>query len=150
MGVWGRHAGTGTGVFGSVSGNGGYGVAATAFGQISTAILATYAGGNNGGIALEMNNGYLKVSGNNKTAYVHTTSAANNDPNNINSSILSYPGMAQSDMVIVTHVWQANRLNNGYGVWWNPNNIAWEIFLETNPAAAMPAGEKFNVLIIKQ
>jgi len=147
IGVWGKHAGTGTGVFGSVSGNGGYGVIGTGTGVSSTAVQAFYNGNSNTGTALELKNGFIKVSGNNKTAYVHTTAA-----NNIvgNSSLLNYPGMAATDIVFVTHAWIANRLNTGYGVWWNGANNAWEIFTETNPAGAMPPGETFNVLVIRQ
>ena len=99
MGVWGNHSGTGTGVFGGVHGNGGYGVAGTAFGANSTAILATYSGGANGGTALELSNGYIRVSGANKTAYIHTTTAANIV---LNRTTLNYAGMIPTDIVIVS------------------------------------------------
>ncbi len=143
-GVWGKHNGTGAGVFGSVSGNGGYGVSASAFGAGSTAMLASYSGGANAGNVLELNNGYIKVSGANKTAYIHITTA-----NNVagNKTTLNYPGMAVSDILIVTHNFVAVFLKGGYGVAWNGN--AWTIYNEDN-TLNMPINEKFNILVIKQ
>ena len=144
IGVWGEHTGTGVGVFGSVSGNGGYGVSATGFGNNSTAILATYSGGATVCNVLELNNGYIKVSGANKTSYIHVTTAGNVA---VNRTTLNYPGMNATDIVIVSHNFVAAFLKGGYGVWWN--GAAWTIFEEDN-TLNMPVGEKFNVLVIKQ
>lgn len=102
-------------------------------------------------VALELNNGYLKVSGANKTAYVHTTSAANISGH---ISYLNYPNAAVSDMVFVTHTYSpANTyFNYNYGVYWN--GLQWSIYIEKNgvfdPSTPMPVNINFNVLVIKQ
>jgi hypothetical protein len=154
IGVLGYHNGEGAGVHGlTISGSGvfgrssdatnGIGVYGVTSGSSGIGVKAEFAGNNAGGISLEVANGFLKVSGGRKTAFQHITTVANVAQNRTS---LNYLGMAQTDMLIVTHVLTNNLLNTGCGVWWNNN--AWHIFLENN--GNMPVGEMFNVLVIKQ
>ncbi|MES2777094.1 MAG: hypothetical protein V4722_23155 [Bacteroidota bacterium] len=92
---------------------------------------------------LELNNGFLKVSGANKTAFIHTAEVANISGN---LTYLNYSGMASTDIVIVSHVYVA-AYTGPVGVWWVGSG--WAIFRENNPGV-MPAGEKFSVMVIKQ
>ncbi len=137
QGVYGYNAGAGAGVFGqSTSGAGLNGQSSS-----GTGVYAYSTSGN----ALEVA-GPIKVSGANKAAFVWTTSAGNI---NGNHTILSYTGMSVTDILIVTHNYQSNYLgNNSVGVWWNGG--AWTIYIENGAPPAMPVGEKFNVLVIKQ
>ncbi|HET9137390.1 MAG TPA: hypothetical protein VFO76_12195, partial [Candidatus Kapabacteria bacterium] len=122
-------------------------------------VRASYVGANNNGIPLVVDNGYIKVSGNTKTAYVHTVTPNNLIPITPWVTFLAYPGMAQTDLVFVTHNLQAVALRaniggnvfegTSYGVQWNAQQNRWEIFLE-NQGGVMPQGESFNVLVIKQ
>lgn len=154
MGVLGYHAGEGTGALGqTVTGIGvvgrstdatnGTGVYGFTAGSGGVGVKAEFGGNNAGGISLEVANGFMKVTGARKTAFQHTTTVANTVQNR---TTLNYLGMAQTDMIIVTHVMNNNLLNTGCGVVWMNN--AWNIFLENN--GNMPVGETFNVLVIKQ
>ncbi|MBK8668672.1 MAG: collagen-like protein [Saprospiraceae bacterium] len=98
-----------------------------------------------GGTALELQNGYIKVnqSAPTKTAYVHTTSATNTSSN---LTKLNYAGMSSTDMIFVTRVYQSSYVPSAVGVWWD--GTVWNIYRED--VGAMPIGEKFNILIIKQ
>lgn len=95
------------------------------------------------GEVLNLNNGYLKVSGTTKTAFVHTAVAAN-----IRDylTVLSYPGATNNDILIVTHQWNGANIAPHIGVWWNGTN--WTIYRQDQ--GPMPLNAKFNVLIIKQ
>ncbi len=99
-------------------------------------------------IALELNNGFVKVSGANKTAFKHTTTGGNVLLNQTN---LSYTSQASTDILIVTHDYNGidgTYLNMPVGVYWNGSN--WTIYLEAGTGEPMPAGVVFNVLVIKQ
>jgi hypothetical protein len=96
----------------------------------------------NSNIDLELNNGYLKVSGNARTMFSVTTTAPTINANGV---VLNYPGMSINDMLVVTHNWNGNYIG-GVGVYWSIN--AWTIFRQDQQA--MPVGEKFNVLVVKQ
>ncbi|MEI8134787.1 MAG: hypothetical protein WCH46_06875 [bacterium] len=150
IGVWGSHAGAGTGVYGStVTGTGVQGYTS----GDGVPVLATYGGASTSGTALQIDNGFMKVSGVTKTAYVHTTAAINIGAGG--RTFLAYNGMAATDIVIVTHQLVAAPLKSaggaglGYGVVWNAGQNRWEIVLE-DQVTAMPVGEKFNVMVIKQ
>ena len=93
-------------------------------------------------IDLELNNGYMKVSGNARTMFSVTTTAPTIVSNRV---VLNYPGMSDSDMLVVTHNYIGNYIG-ATGVYWNGS--AWTIFRQD--LAAMPIGEKFNVLVVKQ
>lgn len=151
-GVWGSQNGSGNGVLGTTAtGNGVEGLCS----GNGVAILGKFAGTSTSGTALQLDNGYMKVSGNTKTAFVHATAVANILGNR---TFLNYPGMLASDIVIAVHSLVANALKKpiggiqegiSYGVWWNVANNRWEIYLE-DQITNMPVGENFNVLVIKQ
>ncbi|TAD84908.1 MAG: hypothetical protein EAY75_12285 [Bacteroidetes bacterium] len=89
--------------------------------------------------------GFIKVTGDNKTAFKHTTNAGNINNNWTN---LSYANATENDIVIVTHNYSPNNtlFNKALGVFWNTSR--WSIYTEDQ--SAMPANISFNVLVIKQ
>ncbi len=97
--------------------------------------------------ALEINNGFIKVSGTNKSAFTITavTGFGGNTAGNITT--LSYTGMASTDILIITHNWQSNYIG-AVGTYWSGST--WAIFREDGPLATMHNGEKFNVMVIKK
>ena len=99
------------------------------------------------GTALEVKNGFIKVTGTNKSAFVHTTTTANTATGS-HITNLSYPGAHASDILLVTHQF-GSYLPGGtsYSVWWNSDH--WTIYLD-DISKDMPVGTKFNVLVIKQ
>jgi hypothetical protein len=95
-------------------------------------------------IGIELNNSYLKVTGNARTMFEHSTTALNVSAN---QTTLNYPGMSATDMLVVTHVYTGTYIG-AVGVWWDVNT--WKIFMEGGLAATMPVGEKFNVMVVKR
>ncbi len=159
----------GSGVFGSSSLNNGKGVEGVANSGADAAgvagsstsgvgVKASYSGQSASGNALQIDNGYIKLSGSTRTAYTHTITANNLAAGAQWSTFLNYPGMAATDIVIVTHCLVNNALKKnlgagltdglGYGVSWNAAFNRWEIYNE-DQATIMPLGEKFFVLVIK-
>lgn len=147
----------GTGVHGIANnGSGAFGVVGES--SSGAGVKASYTGNTNGSVALTVDNGYIKATGTTRTAYVHAVTQANINGNTPWSTFLNYPGMAMTDIVIVTHVLSGNALKKNlgggafdgiaYGVTWNGTNNRWEIFLE-DQQTNMPVGERFNVLVIK-
>ncbi len=132
--------GSGEGVVGIASS--GIGVYASAGGR------GVYARTNDGGTALEVSNGAIRVSGAVTPAFVHITTAGNigatttridhpltdNDPNAI---------------LFVTHDYGASGPyhNSPVGVWYDAGK--WHIYNE-NTAFPMTAGRRFNILVIKR
>ena len=100
--------------------------------------------GNGNNVGLNIRNGYIKVdqTASNRTVFVHTASAGNIAGN---FTILSYPGMSITDILIVTHNYTAFHIG-AVGTWWNGS--AWTVFREDG--SAMPDAEKFNIIVIKQ
>ena len=97
---------------------------------------------------LELNNGFVKVSGANKTAFTVTATAGNSSGYILN---LSYADQAQTDILIVAHNFNppgiaASYHNYNVGVYWNGSN--WTIYNEN--ATTPILGVSFNVLVIKQ
>ena len=92
--------------------------------------------------ALELNNGFIKVSGTNKTAFTVTATALNTSGNN---TAIDYADPSPTDVIIVTHNWQGSYMGS-IGVYFTIGT--WRLFRED--LSAMPVGEKFNVLVIKQ
>ncbi len=90
---------------------------------------------------LEIKNGFLKVSGTNRTAFTVTATATNTSGNN---TLIDYINPANTDVIIVTHNWQGNYMGS-IGVYFTAGT--WRLFRED--LAAIPVGEKFNVMIIK-
>lgn len=131
------NANTKIGVYGqSTTGN------AALFKTMGAATKATVLVESGGNTALELNNGFLKASGTNKTAFTVTTTAGNTAGNN---TAIDYANPAATDVVIVTHNWQGNYMG-AIGVYWT--GTAWRLFRED--LGTMPIGEKFNVMVIKQ
>jgi hypothetical protein len=97
---------------------------------------------------LEIRDGFLGVSGTNKTAFTITATAANSAGHILN---LSYASQANTDIVMVTHNYNpaggpSAYHNQNVGVYWNGTN--WTIY---NENIAVPIlGISFNVMIIKQ
>ena len=94
--------------------------------------------------ALQLENGAIKVSGAAPTAFKHVTASGN-----VSGNLTTIPNTTQAnastDILIVTHQFIGAYLTE-FGVWWNGSN--WTIY--TEDASAMPTGESFNVLVIKQ
>ena len=99
----------------------------------------------NGNTALEVNNGNIKVSGTNRPAFKHLTTAGNTSGN---LTLLSYANAHETDLLFVTHDYGTvgPYLNKPYGVWWDGTH--WTIYLEDSSAMALNV--RFNVLVIKQ
>lgn len=101
--------------------------------------------------ALVLDNGFIKVTGGNKSAFRHLTAAGNILSNTTN---LNYANESPDDLLIVTHQYNnstsgslvGNSYNKPFGVWWNGSN--WTIYSEDS--SIMPEGLAFNVLVIKQ
>ncbi|MES2645599.1 MAG: hypothetical protein V4717_01895 [Bacteroidota bacterium] len=146
FGVIGSSSGTSAGVNYSagVGGYGDYGVLGYSQSGTGAGIIALHSAGKT---ALEVNNGFIKATGNagNKTAFKHTVTAVNAI---FNLTSLSYNGAANTDILIVTHDYATGiYLNKPFGVYWT--GATWAIYLEDS-TAAMPLGIVFNVLVIKQ
>ena len=145
FGVVGLSQGTSSGGVYS-AGVGGYGDnGVLGYSQSSTGagVLAQHASGKT---ALELNNGFIKVSGTNKTAFKHTTTAGNTPVGNYTN--LTYDTPSINDIIIVTHNYTPNYtyLNKITGVYWT--GTTWAIYLEDQ--TNMPLNISFNVIVIKQ
>jgi len=103
----------------------------------------------NGQSALELNNGYLKVAGTNKTAFTITANAANSSGHILR---LSYLDPQPSDIVFVTHNFNPGGVavgayhNQAVGVFWN--GLTWAVYNENTTIPIINIS--FNVMIIKQ
>ena len=131
---------SGTSVFYVASGtNGNTGIGTTVPGSRLHVV-----GGGTGSAALQLDNGALKVSGAAPTAFKHVTSVGNITGNRTNIPTTTQAN-ASTDILIVTHQYNAAYITSPVGVWWDGDN--WTIYRDdTN---AMPTGETFNVLVIK-
>ena len=162
IGVIGYQAGSGWGVYGETpSGFGVYGLTTNAsaassgvrgetFSTNGIGVEAKYSGSGLG-VALEVDNGAIRVAGTNKAAFVHTATVANKlsangtDVDNV---------MCNGDpncFLIVTQKLNPTGIvynNSPIGVYYNTTRNKWEIFNENN--AAIPTNAQFNVLVIKQ
>jgi len=156
-GVTGVNYGSGTdryGVIGSSNGTssgGAYAAGVGAFGDYglyaygyTTGVLAEHS---SGGTSIELKNGFIKVSGSNKTAFKHTTGVGNISSN---YSYLTYATPSENDIVIVTHNYSptGTYLNKAIGVFWDAFTSRWCIYNED--LSNMPTNITFNVLVIKQ
>jgi trimeric autotransporter adhesin len=109
------------------------------FGTGAPALKISASSGSNGGVELE--NASLKVSGANKMAFQVTATGTN-------FIVIPNTGFANSstDIIIVTHRGVANNVNTAVYVGWNGAN--WIIYTEN--LGNIPAGEIYNVLVVKQ
>jgi hypothetical protein len=162
IGVVGFQGGSGWGVYGETpSGFGVYGlttnnsavsvgVRGETFSTNGLGVEAKYSG-TGVGIALEVDNGGIKVSGVNKAAFVHTATAANKL--SANGTDITNP-MCDGDptaILLVTQKLNPTGIvynNSPIGVYYNTIRNKWEIFNENN--VAIPNNAQFNVLVIKQ
>ncbi len=162
IGVIGYQAGSGWGVYGETpTGVGVYGlttnttaVSSGVRGETKSTngigVEARYSG-TGVGIALEIDNGGIRVAGVNKAAFVHTATAANKL--SLNGTDITNP-MCDGDataILIVTQKLNPSGLvynNSPIGVYYNTIRSKWEIFNENN--VAIPTNAQFNVLVIKQ
>ncbi|MBO1436846.1 hypothetical protein [Meiothermus sp. CFH 77666] len=140
VGVWGVVADSGWGVVGSSNG-GGLGVEGRAIGGVALSAVAP------AGIALQIN-GPIRVTGT-KPAFVHTATAANI---NASRTTLDNPMINGDPNAILTVTPVSNDtdpvVNSPIGVSYDSGAGRWRIFRADG--SNMPAGAKFNVLVIKQ
>lgn len=96
------------------------------------------------GIGLELENGAIKVSGTNRSAFRHVS----NISNTLNNETVLPTTVANSfnDLVFVTVVWEGVYLNVPVGVYFQGGS--WRIFRQD--LQAMPLNTIFNVMVIKQ
>jgi hypothetical protein len=129
-----------------VAGYGDYGVLGWSASNTGAGIIAQHA---NGRTALELNNGFLKVSGTNRTAFTVTASAGNSSGHILT---LTYANPAPTDILLVTHNYNPGGGLGGtlhdynVGVFWNGS--AWAIYNENTTIPIL--GKSFNVLVVKQ
>lgn len=153
FGVIGTSYGTSSGSIYSagVGGYGDYGVLGYSSSNSGAGMIAQHS---NGKTALEINNGFMKVSGANKTAFVHVATVGNLVSGFNYATLLNYPNQAQTDIILVTHVYNpaggnAQYLNSPISTWWTQNG--WAIFNENfGDMVVNGIGKAFNVLVIKQ
>jgi hypothetical protein len=162
IGVIGYQAGSGWGVYGETpSGFGVYGlttnnaaassgVRGETFSTNGIGVEAKYSG-TGVGVALEVDNGAIRVAGVNKAAFVHTATVANKL--SANGTDIDNP-MCNGDpnaILLVTQKLNPSGIvynNSPIGVYYNTTRSKWEIFNENN--VAIPTNAQFNVLVIKQ
>jgi hypothetical protein len=101
---------------------------------------------------LEIKDGFIKVSGTNKTAFVHTATAANSSGH---ITYLSYANQDATDLVFITHNYNPSGaatqyLNVPTGVFFSAG--VWSIYNEdvATPMFSGGVGKSFNVMVIKQ
>jgi hypothetical protein len=98
-------------------------------------------------VALELENGALKVSGTKRTVFRHTTAAGNTIANETtipNTTFANNP----NDLLIVTPFWDGVYVNSPIGVYFDAPSSTWRIFRQDT--GAMPLNAKFNVMVVKQ
>ena len=160
-GVIGYQAGSGRGVYGETPGGFGVygftsspdavgvGVRGETMAKDGAGVEAMYAGSGTG-TALEIGNGAIKVTGNNRAAFIHTSTVANREAN---YTTIDNP-MCNGDPDCMIFVTQLKNFSNGVynnspiGVSYNSAASKWIIVNENN--SIMPVNAMFNVLVIKQ
>lgn len=162
IGTVGYQAGSGWGVYGETpSGFGVYGlttnnsassvgVRGETFSTNGIAVEAKYSG-TGVGVALELDNGAIKVAGVNKAAFVHTATPANKL--SANGTDIDNPlcnGDANAILFVTQKLNPSGIVynNSAIGVYYNTIRNKWEIFNQNN--VAIPNNAQFNVLVIKQ
>lgn len=162
IGVVGFQAGSGWGVYGETpSGFGVYGlttnntatsagVRGETFSSNGIGVEAKYSG-TGAGVALEIDNGAIKVAGVNKAAFMHTATVANKL--SANGTDVTNPlcdGDPTAILIVTQKLNPAGIVynNSPIGVYYNTARSKWEIFNENG--VAIPTNAQFNVLVIKQ
>ncbi|WP_435356828.1 DUF7452 domain-containing protein [Emticicia sp. SJ17W-69] len=162
IGVIGYQGGSGWGVYGETpSGFGVYGlttngtaastgVRGETFSTNGIGVEAKYSG-SGVGIALEVDNGAIRVAGVNKAAFVHTATVANKL--SANGTDIDNP-LCNGDancLLFITQKLNPSGIvynNSPVGVYYNTIRAKWEIFNQNN--TTIPTNAQFNVLVIKQ
>lgn len=109
-----------------------------------------------GSTALEIRTGSIKVSGSIRPAFQHTATSGAGGNIVGNLTRLDHP-LLNGDpnaLVFVEHVYQSPGANvyvpGGVGVYYDVSVGRWTIFRDDASLPAMPAGARFNVLVVKQ
>ncbi|MBS1903934.1 MAG: hypothetical protein JSS75_09535 [Bacteroidetes bacterium] len=162
IGVIGYQAGSGWGVYGETpKGYGVYGIATDAnaatvgvrgevYSPNGIGVAARYSGSGLG-VALQIGNGAIQLSGTNKAAFVHTATAANKLSANGTDVDNAMCNGDPNCFLFVTQKLNPSNItynNSPIGVYYNTTRSKWEIFNENN--VAIPDNAQFNVLVIKQ
>jgi hypothetical protein len=161
IGVVGYQAGSGWGVYGETpSGFGVYGVTTNATGTSTGVRGETFSANGIGvhakysstgvGVALQVENGAIRVAGTNKCAFVHTATVANKmDANGTDIDNPMCNGDPNCILIVTQLLNQAGTPynNSPIGVYYNGRQ-KWEIFNQN--VTAIPTNAQFNVLVIKQ
>jgi hypothetical protein len=126
-----------------------YGALGVTFDPAGSAVLAQYAGVTPG-TAIELQNGALKVSGSNPTAFVHTATAGNTVSGYITQISNPLTDGDPNAILIVTHSYNppglpGNYLTSPYSVYYTGSH--WHIYLDDFSSIV---GKSFNVLVIKR
>ena len=152
-GVYGSNAGGGAGVQGESTFATGIGVQGFANGASGTGGKFTGPGAT--GVSAELADGALKVSGANRTAFVHTAAAANSS-GSFTAIDSPFSNLDNTAMVIVTRLGaDSTTAVPAVGVYYNTTlgtaamKDKWVIY-SLDGTTAIPVGAKFNVLVIKQ
>jgi hypothetical protein len=154
-GVYGSNAGGGAGVQGESTFATGIGVQGFASGATGTG--GKFSGPIGGtGVAIDLAEGALKVSGTNRTAFVHTASVANSS-GSFTAIDSPFSNLDNTAMVIVTRVGADSTtplIAPAVGVFYNTAGAVavkdkWVIY-SLDGVTGIPVGAKFNVLVIKQ
>ena len=95
--------------------------------------------------SLILDNGFIKVMGANKSAFIVTTITGPGGNTAANNTLINYVNPQPTDILLVTHNWQGNYVG-AIGVYFT--GAVWRLFRED--LTAMPNAEKFNVMVIKQ
>jgi hypothetical protein len=112
----------------------------TAYAQNGNTALRAIASGANT-TALEVS-GTIKVSGSNRAVF-QVTAPGGSYIFDVPTTVANSP----TDLLFVTHVYSSAYINRAIGVYWS--GTKWQIYSE-DPSFNIPAGEKFNVMVIKQ
>jgi hypothetical protein len=159
-GVIGYQAGSGRGVYGETPGgfgvygftsnsdDVGVGVRGETMAKYGAGVEAIYSGVGTG-TALEIGNGAIRVTGNNRTAFVHTATIATKVT--LNGTIIDN-AMCNGDPNCILFVTQrlGNNIadNSPLGVFYDTSRQKWGIFNQN--LTEVPTNTQFNILVIKQ
>jgi len=118
----------------------------------ATGTGGSFSGNGAGTTALEIKDGAIKVGGSLVPAFVHTTSsgsiAAASDCGSAQCSQVSHPLLDGNPNAIVIITYAQPGVTDPHPVGVSYANGFWRVF--NVDAATMPAGAKFNVLVITQ
>jgi len=128
-----------------------YGVLAGSFDPAGSAMFAQYVG-TPPGTALELQNGALKVSGPNPTAFVHVATAGNTGTY-ITTITNPLTDGDPNALLFVTHTYNppeapdGHYLASAFSVWYDPSAEKWTIYIDDGSSIL---GNAFNVLVVKR